>query len=319
MNAGYKDYYRVLGVERGATEDEIRSAFRKLAREYHPDVARNKAVAEEKFKEINEAYEVLGDADKRRKYDALGADGGNAQNFTPPPGWNQRGANGDSMHEFRFGGTGYSDFFEQFFGGQRAGFTRRGRDPFDFETDTEQEQPQRGGDVEGALMVTLDEALHGSVRSISLERVNPQSGTTETHTFRVRIPAGVCEGQLIRVAGKGDPGWNGAEAGDLLLRVRLARHPDFTVHGADLYHELELQPWQAVLGATVEVLTLEGRVSVRVPPGTEQGGKLRVRGRGLPEANGKRGDLLVTISILIPKQVSREEKALWEQLARLAK
>jgi curved DNA-binding protein len=324
MAVEFKDYYQSLGVSKNASEEEIRKAFRKLARKYHPDVAKNKAEAEEKFKEINEAYEVLSDPEKRKKYDTLGANWKGQQGFQPPPGWQGgtfRGARPDEGFEFRFGGTGFSDFFEQFFGtGSRFG----GASPFD-EADVRTETgggrrgrgfSQKGNDIEGDIMVTLDEALHGSIRPVSFQQTNARTGKTETHTFRVKIPQGVHEDQLIRVSGKGEAGIGGAAAGDLYLRVRFAKHPDFRVRGADLYYDLDLAPWEAVLGTTVQIPTLEGPISLRIAGGTGNRQQLRVRGRGLPTRSGERGDLYALISIEIPSEINAEERQLWEELAR---
>ena len=313
MAVEFKDYYKVLGVGRQATEDEIRKAFRKLARQYHPDVAKEKKQAEEKFKEINEAYEVLSDPEKRRKYDTLGAQWNQPGGFQPPPGWKSgRFQTGDPTGNFGFGGTGFSDFFEQFFGGSN-------RDGFVFE---EEEIPSRGGrprsqrgeDIEGDILVTLREAVEGSVRSISFRQVNPATGQEEARQFRVKIPPGVSEGQVIRVAGQGSPGFNGGEFGDLYLRVRFAKHPDFRVQGSHLYYDLELAPWEAVLGATVSVPTLSEPISLRISPGTRAGQQLRVRGKGLPSKSG-RGDFFAVITIQVPDSPSEAEKKLWQQLA----
>lgn len=323
MAVEFKDYYAVLGVGRDATEDEIKKAFRRLARQYHPDVAKDKATAETKFKEINEAYDVLGDPSKRRKYDELGANWENGA-YAPPPGpqrtW--RGADGSAHTEYQFGGTGFSDFFEQFFGGGGRGGdfedvfggARRGRRRA---APGESDYPIRGSDIEGDLLVTLDEALNGSMRSLSLQRLDPGTGERETETFKVRIPPGAQEGRRIRVPGKGNPGSGGAEPGDLYLRVRLAAHPDFEVRGSDLCHTLDLAPWEAVLGGHVVVPTLSGSVKLRIPPDTTAGRQLRVRGQGLPQTpGGDRGDLYVTVRIQVPAQVSAEERALWEKLAQ---
>lgn len=325
MAVEFKDYYSVLGVSRNATDDEIKKAFRKLARLYHPDVAKDKKGAEQKFKEINEANEVLSDPVKRRKYDELGADwetGG-----TPQAGARQswRGPDGQGQQEYHFGGTGFSDFFEQFFGGGRGGV-----DVDDLFRNAQSRgggqgaghYAMRGQDIEGDILVTLDEALQGSMRSISLQRIDPVSRERETETFQVRIPPGAQEGRRIRVPGKGGPGQGGAAAGDLFLRVRLAAHPEFDVRGTDLYHELELAPWEAVLGAQVLVPTLSGSVKLRVPPGTNNGRQLRVKGQGLPTQPGKggeRGDLYVVTRVDVPTQVTKEERELWEQLARISR
>jgi curved DNA-binding protein len=314
MPVEFKDYYAALGVSRGASDEEIKKAFRKLARQHHPDVAKNKKAAEEKFKEINEAYEVLSDPEKRKKYDQYGANWKQgAAGFEPPPAWERAGrtAGGARAQEFHFGGTGFSDFFEQLFG-------RRGRSGFDFGGngfDTEDFQQTRGQDIEGDILVTLDEVMHGSIRDISLQRANPRTGRSETFTFKVRIPRGVRDGQTIRVPGKGGDG-AGGNAGDLFLHVRYATHPDFRARGADLYYDLNLAPWDAALGTTVKVPSPDGLVTVRIPPGTNNGRKLRIRGRGLPKSStgSERGDLYVVVNVQIPSLLTAEERAAWEKL-----
>ena len=319
MPVQYKDYYEILGVPRSAGEEEIKKAFRKLAREHHPDVAKDKKRAEEKFKEINEAYEVLGDPAKRKKYDELGANWKSGADFHPPPGWEGfgggpafRGARGGSQEfEFHFGGTGFSDFFEQLFGsrlrGATGGFGRRA----EFADD---EFAERGRDIEGDILVTLDEAMRGSVREVNVR--HPSGRSVKTETYQVKVPPGVTEGQKLRVAGRGEAGSGGGAAGDLYLRVRLAKHPDFETDGQNLVYETELAPWEAVLGANLSVPALDGRVNIRIPPGTQNGQKLRVRGRGLPARHGARGDLIIVTRVAVPAKVSDAEKKLWEQLAR---
>jgi curved DNA-binding protein len=309
MSVEFKDYYAILGVPRDASAEDIKKAFRKLARKHHPDVAKDKKGAEEKFKEINEANEVLGDPEKRRKYDQLGADwqsGG-----IPRPG---RGRPAGT-HEFNFGGTGFSDFFEQFFGGGgHHGFTEEA--DFGHRPGT---RGHRGNDIEGDILVSLEEAMHGSVRAVSLKMANAKTGKPETQTFQVRIPPGVTSGRRIRVPGKGEPGAGGAEAGDLFLRVRHAAHPDFTTEGADVFHELEIAPWEAVLGAEIAVPTLDGTVKLRIPPGSENGQQLRVRGRGLPKGkSGERGDFHAVLAVQFPEKISDEEKKLWEKLRSIS-
>lgn len=320
MAVDFKDYYQILGVPRNASDEEIRKAFRKLARQYHPDVAENKSVAEEKFKEINEAYEVLSDPEKRKKYDTLGEHWNRPEGFAPPPGWQPAGgfrAGGAGQpFEFHFGGTGFSDFFEQLFGSQRGQFNGFGPTGPTPGGEVSGERSLRGNDIQGDIMVTLDEASHGSVRSISIRRVNPRTGQSESHTFRVKIPEGVQEGQLIRLAGQGEEGSPGGPAGDLYLRVKFAKHPDFRVRGSDLYYDLALAPWEAVLGTTVTIPTLNGPVSLRIRPGTTSGQQLRLQGKGLSIGKGTRGDLYAVVSVQVPSQASEEERALWEQLAR---
>jgi curved DNA-binding protein len=312
MAVQFRDYYETLGVAKTASEDEIRSAFRKLARKYHPDVAKDKKTAEEKFKQINEAYEVLSDPEKRRKYDELGANWNQPGGFQPPPQWGGGQAGGFHTYggenggvEFEFGGTGFSDFFETFFGGGR------GRSAFGgFGQRTASE---RGSDVEADIMVTLEEALNGSKRQVSLRR----AGSKKTETYQVKIPRGVREGQRIRLAGQGEAGERGGKSGDLFLRVRLARHPDYSVEGSDLVHEVKIAPWQAVLGDTLTVPTLEGNARLKLPPGTQGGQRFRLRERGLPGVSGQRGDLYVVAQIQLPKKLTERERELWEQLAQL--
>jgi curved DNA-binding protein len=345
MPVQYKDYYKSLGVARDASEADIKKAFRKLAREYHPDVAKNKKQAEEKFKEINEAYEVLGDPAKRKKYDELGANWNAGADFRPPGGWENfgggrpgagRGPRGEE-YTFHFGGTGFSDFFEQLFGASGrpggAGFGRRSG------FQEEDLGAERGRDIEGDIMVTLEEATLGSVRSVSVRHgapcehcggtgrraqhvCNVCGGTgqvAKTDTYQVKIPAGVTEGQRLRISGRGEAGTGGGKAGDLFLRVRLAKHPDFEVQDHDLVYETEVAPWEAVLGGEVSVPTLNGRVNIRVPAGTQNGQKLRVRGRGLTGREGVSGDLIVVTRVEVPRSVTDGERKLWEQLAKESK
>jgi curved DNA-binding protein len=316
MAVQFRDYYETLGVPKTASDDDIKKAFRKLARKYHPDVNKDKVAAEEKFKQLNEAYEVLGDPEKRKKYDELGANWNQPGGFQPPPGWGgqprggfRRYATGDDGGvEFEFGGTGFSDFFEQFFGGagRQAGF---GGSPFG----QRHTGPERGSDVEADIMVTLEEALHGSKRPISLRRGN----SNKVESYQVKIPKGVHEGQRIRLAGQGEAGAGGGTSGDLFLRVRLARHPDFSVEGNDLIHEVKLPPWQGALGGELRVPTLEGHARLKIPAGTQGGQRFRLRGHGLPTAAGGRGDLLVETQIQIPKKLSEREREIWSQLAEL--
>ena len=322
MPVQYKDYYETLGVPRTGSADELKKSFRKLARQYHPDVAKDKKKAEEKFKEINEAYEVLSDPATRKKYDELGANWKSGADFRPPSGWENfsggqtfrgRGAGGEEF-ETHFGGTGFSDFFEQLFGSRMRG----GAGGFGRSAGFEDEQfAERGRDIEGDILVTLEEALRGSVRTVNVRHTVGRSVKTETH--QVKIPPGVTEGQKLRLAGRGETGAGGGEAGDLYLRVRLARHPDFEVEDHNLIYEAELAPWEAVLGANLSVPALDGRVNIKIPPGTQNGQKLRVRARGLPTRDGARGDLMVVTRIAVPAKVTDAEKKLWEQLARESK
>jgi curved DNA-binding protein len=314
MAVEFKDYYEIMGVPRTATADDIKKAFRKLARLHHPDVAKDKKAGEKKFKEINEAYEVLGDAEKKQKYDQLGANWDKGPEYqAPPEGYYQRRGNyQEGPSPFEFSGTGFSDFFETFFAGQRdkAGSFRR-TSPFADEST----MAVRGGDVEADLLVTLEEALRGAKREITLRRTDQYGRPFKTDSYQVKIPAGVHEGQKIRLAGQGSPGRAGGPAGDLYLHVVLAKHPDFRVQGSDLHYEIALAPWEAVLGKKVKIPTLNGTAALTVKPGTQAGAVLRLGGLGMPKTDGKRGDLFATVAIEVPTAVSDAERKLWEELA----
>jgi curved DNA-binding protein len=303
MSLEYKNYYDILGVAKSASDAEIKKAYRKLARKYHPDIAKDKGGSEIKFKEINEANEVLSDQDKRRKYDELGVVWNRPDR---QPGQRPGGYSGSSGNdtEYHFEGTGYSDFFEQFFG--RRGHSAGGN------------FAQQGRDIESDILVTLNEVLHGSTRTINLQRVDSRTGQTSMQTLRVKIPPGVHEAQLIRLGGKGQEGVGGGEPGNLYLRVQFTKHPDFRVEGNNLYCNLELSPWEAVLGTTVHVSILDGTVVLKVPPGTTAEREFRLRGKGLPADNGTRGDLHAIARIVVPSILALEEKILWEQLASIS-
>lgn len=297
MPVTYKDYYSVLGVPRTASEEEIRKAFRKKARELHPDVNKTPG-AEERYKELNEAYEVLKDPEKRKRYDTLGANWRQGEPFTPPPGWEGGGM------PFGQGGGGFdfSDFFRTIFGGMgdfeevRAGGrgTRR---------------PARGQDTEAEIEVSLEEAARGGSRHVALET---PSGRKD---YDITIPKGVAEGTRIRLSGQGSPGRGGGPVGDLYLKVHLKSDPRFTVDCHNLRTTLDLAPWEAALGAEVSVPTLDGTVTLRVPPGISSGQTLRLRDKGLPTRGGSVGDLLVTVRIVTPKNPSDRERELWKALA----
>ncbi len=339
MGVQYKDYYKVLGVNRDASEEEIKKAFRKLARQYHPDTAKNKAAAEEKFKEINEAYEVLSDPDKRRKYDTLGANWQHGADFRPPPGWSGGAGHGGHWHtqeggysggtgaadedfDFEFKGTGFSDFFERFFGssGRRAarGDAGAGGGGFfsGFGGTGPGTTPRKGRDLTADIMVTLEEATNGAERHISVRRTDRAAGRTWQENIKVKIPPGVSEGQKIRLAGKGEPGTEEGWEGDLYLTVRLEKHPDFRVEGADLYYDLDVEPWEAALGSKKHVPTLKQDVVVRVPEGSGSGRRLRLKGLGLLRPDQSRGDLFVVVQVRVPAAINDRQKDLWANLAR---
>ena len=304
MTADFKDYYETLGVARDADAAAIKKAFRKLARKFHPDVAQDNPEAEARFKEINEAYEVLGDPEKRKRYDQLGAEWNRQAPPPPSSGWSEESAG------YQFEGTGFSDFFERYFGG--AGFGGDFGAPGG--SARARGGPMRGHDIEGDLMVTLREAMQGAMRTIAMRQVDPKTGRESVEEVQVRIPAGIRDGQRLRVPGHGGRGRSGGEAGDLYLVVRLAADPDFRVRGSDLFCDLALAPWEAVLGTTLPVRLPDGQsVQLKVPPGTGAADHLRLKGRGLPKKGGA-GDLYVVIEIHVPSQVPDEQKELWTQL-----
>ena len=290
----FQDYYQTLGVKQGAGDDEIKAAYRKLARKYHPD--KNKeAGAEDKFKAISEAYEVLHDKQKRAAYDNLRAGGGYraGDNFRPPPGWQQQQPHGG--FEFRnFGADdegGFSDFFESLFGGRGAG-------------PRAQRGPMRGNDVRAAVEIDLRTAYAGGKQRLGLRDAGGE------RTLEVNIPAGILPGKVIRLGGQGEPGYNGAPSGDLLLEVQVRDDPQFKLHGRDIEVEVPVAPWEAALGAKVPVPTLGGEVELKIPPGSRSGRKLRLKGRGMP--GRAPGDQIVSLAIQIPPADSDKAKAAYQ-------
>jgi curved DNA-binding protein len=296
MAVGFKDYYEALGVERGASEEEIRRAYRKLARRYHPDVNKEPG-AEERFKEISEAYEVLRDPEKRERYDRLGANWRAGEGPSGPGGFEDlfgQGGFGDNVR-VEFGEGGLSDLFEGLFGG-RPGAGAQGFS-------------MRGADQEATLELTLEEAAAGGRRRVSLG---------DGRSYDVNIPPGTRDGQRIRLAGEGGPGRGGGPSGDLFFRVRIKPHPRFRLDGRDLHVDLPVTPWEAALGATVPVATLTGSARVRVPPGSSTGRRLRLRGQGMPGPRGGHGDLYAHVQIMVPPQLTDEERRLFEELAQVS-
>src|SRR5690348_3662844 len=288
--ANGKDYYEVLGVKRDASDDEIKKAYRKLARKFHPDLNPGDKTAESQFKQLQAAYDVLSNSEDRKLYDEYGENWRAVKagaGVPPPPGPEPR-ARGFNINDFDFGrfstgGEGGFDIFEELFGGARGRGQRRGRD------------------VEAELELTLEEAHRGGRRTLQMQ-------TAETpKTIDVNIPAGVREGSTIRLAGQGGAGMDGSEPGDLYLHIRLRPHPAFTVKGDDLEVELPLAPWEAVLGANVEAPTIDGKVGVKVPAGARSGQRLRLRGHGLNKRSGGRGDEYARLKIVVPKEVGDEE------------
>lgn len=322
MAVQFRDYYEVLDVAKSATEDEIKTAYRKLARKHHPDVNPGDKSAEEKFKEINEAYAVLSDADKRKRYDQLGQNWKAGEEFRQPPGWGDTHVEyGDLFGRGRSQG-GFSDFFESLFGGRSA----RGGAGFAL----------RGQDAEAEIALTLEQAHRGMKRNITLEVMETCADCRGTgskgndlcpicrgagflrrpKSLEVTIPAGVRDSSIIRLAGQGEPGANGAPAGDLLLHVQIQPHRLFNVVGEnDVQIEMPVAPWEAALGTNIPVPTLDGPVQMKIPADAQGGQRLRLRGRGLNRRGGGRGDEYVKLKIVNPPKLAPKERELFEQLA----
>ena len=303
----FEDYYKIMGIKRDATQDEIKRAYRKLARKYHPDVSKE-ADAEEKFKRLGEAYEVLKDPEKRSAYDQLGKNWKAGQDFNPPPGW-------DAGFEFSGGGfTGagggdsqaYSDFFESLFGRRAGGFTgSAGRGDFH----------ARGQDHHAKVLIDLEDAYHGATRHITLQVPELDPGghvVTRKRTLKVRIPKGVKQGQQIRLAGQGAPGMGQGGSGDLYLEIEFKPHPFYRVEGRDVYLDLSVAPWEAALGGKVKVPTPAGVLDLKIPPGSTSGKKMRLKGKGIP---GKQpGDFYVQLKIVLPPSDSEKARAFYENM-----
>ncbi|MFC8751536.1 curved DNA-binding protein [Pseudomonas oryzihabitans] len=301
----FKDYYEVLGVAPDVDDKTLKTAYRKLARKYHPDVSKE-ADAEARFKEVAEAYDVLRDPHKRAEYDQVRLYQQQGERFQVPPDW-QPGSGDDYSDPHAGFGADYSDFFESLFGAagrsQQGGFARRGRD------------------IELELPLFLEESQAGSTKPLSFtlpqrDELGRRVGET-TKTLNVKIPAGSTDGERIRLKGQGEPGVGGAEAGDLYLVIRLVPHPLFDVDGQDLVVSVPLAPWEAALGAKVQVPTLDGQIMLSIPPGSQNGARLRVRGKGLVGKAGQ-GDLHAQLKVVMPPRGDEETQALWRQLAERA-
>lgn len=319
----YRDYYALLGVPRSADAEEIKRAYRRKARKFHPDVSKEKN-AEARFKEVQEAYEVLKDPEKRSAYDQLGANWRDGQQFRAPPGFDFGGRGGAHAGGHPgAGGGGFSDFFSSLFGSGGAGGFGGGEDLGDLfgrRAGHARQARSRGRDERVVLAVPLEEAHAGGSREIDFER-RRADGTADRRSLRVKIPAGVLPGQVMRLGGQGGEG-AGGPAGDLLLEVQHQPHRHFKLEGRDLHLHVPLAPWEAALGATVQVPTLEGAVDLRIPPGSSAGRKLRLRGRGFAGERGAvetRGDLYVVVDIAMPPAgddpaVAAAVAAAWETL-----
>jgi curved DNA-binding protein len=309
----FRDYYEVMGVKRDATQDDIKRAYRKLARKYHPDVSAD-ADAEEKFKEVGEAYEVLKDPEKRAAYDQLGKDWKAGQDFRPPPGWDEgfefsgRGGGSPGDGYAGYGGRGgeqFSDFFEDMFGGARGGGQRGG-----------QQFHMQGEDSHARISIDLRDSYNGASRGITLHAPEVTADghvVTRDKTLNVKIPKGIRDGQKIRLAGQGGPGMGGGKAGNLFLEVEFRPDKNYRVDGGDVYLTLPVAPWEAALGAKVTVPIPSGDVELKIPAGSNQGSKMRLKGKGLP---GKEpGNLYVVLDVQLPPADSDEAKALYEKMA----
>lgn len=309
MAVSYKDYYQLLGVNRNAKAEEISKSYKKLARQYHPDLNPGNKEAEEKFKEINEAYEVLKDPEKRKLYDQLGPDWQHGQQFS------NQGQGTHNMH-FNFGdqgmgGADFSDFFETLFGQGRGGFGGDSFGGFGGADGFSTRRPRRGSDVEAELPLTLEEALKGGKRKVTLSMPGGPK------TLEINVPAGVREGAKLRLTGQGNPSTSGGPSGDLFLKIVYKPNSLFKVDGENLQSEVFIAPWEGVLGATIPVPTLDGQVELKIPAGTSSGRKFRLRGKGMG-APSKRGDLLVKIMIKVPTELTDKERELWQQLSEIS-
>ncbi len=306
----YKDYYRIMGVERDASQAEIKRAYRKLARKYHPDVSKE-ANAEERFKEVGEAYEVLKDAEKRAAYDQLGANWQAGQDFHAPPGWDQGFEfRGGSSRGDGFSGASaedFSEFFESLFG--RGGFAGHGQS----------RQPPQGRDTHARLVIDLEDAYEGASRQLTLKHAEPGPDgrpQIQERTLNVRIPKGIRQGQHIRLAGQGGAASGNGKAGDLYLEVEIRPHALYKVEGRDVYLDLPVTPWEAALGARVKVPTPSGKVDLKIPADSKSGQKLRLKGRGLPAKQP--GDFYVVLQIAVPPATSDAVKDAYRELEKVA-
>jgi len=293
----FKDYYDTLGIGSSATAEEIKGAYRKLARKYHPDVSKE-TDAEDRFKEVGEAYEVLRDPEKRQAYDELGRNWQAGQDFRPPPDWESGFGFGEAGPA---GPSGFSDFFDSLFGarGPAGGGGRSFR--------------MRGEDVRAKLEVDLDSAYNGDTRRLTLQ-MPAADGSVQPRALDVRIPKGITQGKQIRLSGQGGPGVGGGPAGDLYLEISFRPHPLYRLEGRNIHLDLPITPWEAALGATVEVPTLGGRVDLTVPPNSGEGRILRLRGRGL--SGTRTGDQYVHLKVVTPPADSDEAKEFYERMER---
>ncbi len=321
----YKDYYAILGVEKTATQEDIRKAYRKLAKQYHPDVNKGDNKAEAKFKDVGEAYEVLGDAEKRKKYDIFGnqTNFSGGSNFDP----SQYGWNGGNVH-YQYSGNGdHSDFFNMFFsdafdlsslfGGAARGSGARAR-VYEGEDLSElfgrtgaggrTQRIYDGQHIEAQIEITPEEGAAGAEKRISLQT------DTGVRTINFKVPRGVKDGETIRLKGQGHTGAGGGASGDLRMTVKLVPSARFAIEGSDLIITADIYPWDAALGTKRNVETLDGLIAVKIPSGMQSGSRIRVAGKGYPVRSGKRGDLYIKVRIVNPAHLTGEQKKLYEKL-----
>jgi curved DNA-binding protein len=320
----YIDYYKILGVPRSATQEEIRRAYRKRARKYHPDVNQDKE-AEAEFKKINEANEVLKDPEKRKLYDTYGENwqhGAQYQNaYEGDQVFRGRNSGTANTRTFRFSRDGsfgetndFSDFFNNLFG---SGYRRQRHDFSDFS-----DFSRTGRSQEADITVTLHDIIRGKNKSISLQSYETDSSGRahpSTRTFQVKIPKGVTDGSVIRLSGQGEKGYGRGASGDLLLRINIAADSRFKLNGYDLHTIVNVAPWEMALGSKVDVQTVDGSVTLAIPKRSQNGRKLRVKGKGLPKKNGQAGDLIVELQVRMPTAFSEEEERLFTELSAKSK
>jgi curved DNA-binding protein len=334
-----RDYYQVLGINRTASEDEIKAAYRKLARKFHPDLNPGDKAAEDRFKELQEAYDVLSDPDKRKKYNQYGENWRMAgEGFTPPPGW-EGFRTGQSTANYDFSGFDFGENFRGFSSGPRTGGMGDIFEELFGRAREHSHRSSRGQDVEATLELSLEEAHRGGRRSLQLQATETCSTCNgrgvisgnqicstcsgsgyliRPKTIEVNIPVGVNHGATLRLAGQGGMGMGNAQAGDLYLNIHIKPHPIFSSKGSDLEVEIPIAPWEAALGTRIDVPTIDGQVEMSIPAGTQSGQRLRLRNQGMNKKHGGRGDLYVRVKIVVPKMISEHEQRLYEELKRIS-
>jgi DnaJ-class molecular chaperone len=335
MSVKYRDYYDIMGISRDSSQDQVRKRYRELARKYHPDVNPGNKSAEEKFKDLQEAYAVLSDPKKRKRYDQLGSDWQQGADFTPPPGWGSGRVEFSDLGDLGdiFGSSGgFSEFFQSMFGNLGGGF-RAGRSATG-------SRSSRGSDIEAEIELSLEDVHRGTQPTITLQTYSVCPGCrgrgiqgrkrcpqcqgngqiVKPKSMTVKISPGARNNSVVRLSGKGTRTSPSGKAGDLYLRIKIRPHPRFKiVANNDLQIDLPITPWEAALGFKTPVPTLDGSVEVVIPPGTQGGTRLRLKGQGLRIRSGGRGDQYVRIRIVLPTSLSREERQLFQQLAKASR